>query len=268
MQSPAGTTDSPAPAARPSKPGADHSTTEFGSSTPHQEASNDMLGPMDDDNTEEDDSLEDDLVDYGASPEHPGMDVTFSTDYTIIGDDEPTVAQFDFGPKETIFIKPKESIDHLKPLFVRGHINGVPIARMFVDGGATVNLMYYSLYRKLGKQDNELVKTYMTLSGIGSDSSIKAKGVTSVELTIGTKTLADALFVTEVEWNYSMILVIDWIHVTECIPSTLHQMLLQRVGDDVEKIHADASACIAIVDAPVLSSEASKYFIGVISIFY
>jgi hypothetical protein len=39
----------------------------------------------------------------------------------------------------------------------------------------------------------------MTLSGVGTDSSIKARGVTSVELTIGTKTLVAALFVADVE---------------------------------------------------------------------
>jgi hypothetical protein len=76
---------------------------------------------------------------------------------------------------------------------------------MLVDGGAAVNLMPYSLYRKLGKQDDELVKTNMTLSGVG-DSSIKARGVTSVELTIGTNTLAAAFFVADVEGNYSLIL--------------------------------------------------------------
>jgi hypothetical protein len=44
---------------------------------------------------EQDDLLEEDLVDYDASPERPGMDVniiTFSVDCTIIGDDEPGVA--------------------------------------------------------------------------------------------------------------------------------------------------------------------------------
>jgi hypothetical protein len=29
----------------------------------------------------------------------------------------------------------KESVNHLKPLFVRGHIDGIPIAKMLVDGG-------------------------------------------------------------------------------------------------------------------------------------
>lgn len=48
--------------------------------------------------------------------------------------------------------------------------------------------------------------TNITLSGLRRNSSIKAKGVTSVELIIRTKTLAIAFFVAEVEGNYSIIL--------------------------------------------------------------
>jgi hypothetical protein len=87
---------------------------------------------------EENDLLGEDLVDYEASPEHSGMDInviTFSADCNIIGDDEPVLAQFDFGPKEATFTKPKESVNHLKPLFVCGHIDGIPIAKMLVDEG-------------------------------------------------------------------------------------------------------------------------------------
>jgi hypothetical protein len=95
----------------------------------------------------------------------------------------------------------------------------------------------YSLYRKLGKQNDELFNTNMTLSGVGTDSSIKARGVTSVELTIGTKALVAAFFVADVEGNYSLILGKDWIHANQCIPSTLHQMLIQWVGDDIEQVY-------------------------------
>jgi hypothetical protein len=250
VQHPAGMADSLASKAGQSAPGADRPPSESGLSAPHQEASNDTPTSM-----EEDDLLGEDLVDYEASPERTGMDInviTFSADCTIVGDDEPVVAQFDFAPKEAAFTKPKESVNHLKPLFVRGHIDGIPIAKMLVDGGADVNLMPYSLYRKLGKQDDKLVKTNMTLSGVGTDSSIKARGVTSVELTIGTKIHAAAFFVADVEGNYSLILGRDWIHANQCIPSILHQMLIQWVGDDVEQVHADVSACIAVVDACVL----------------
>jgi hypothetical protein len=143
VQHPAGMADSLTSKAGQSPPGADHPPSESGPSAPHQEASNDMPTSM-----EEDDLLGEDLVDYEASPERLGMDVNviiFSTDCTIVGDDEPVVAQFDFGPKEAAFTKSKESVNHLKPLFVRGHIDGIPIAKMLVDGGATVNLMPYSL---------------------------------------------------------------------------------------------------------------------------
>jgi hypothetical protein len=250
VQHPAGMANSLANKARQSAPDSDRPPSESEPSAPHQKASNDMPTSM-----EEDDLLGEDLVDYEASPERPGMDVnviTFSIDCTIVGDDEPVVAQFDFGPKEAAFTKPKESVNHLKALFVCGHFDGIPIAEMLVDGGAAVNLMPYSLYRKLGKQDDELVKTNMTLSGVGTNSSIKARGVTSVELTIGTKTLAATFFVADVERNYSLILGRDWIHSNQCISSTLHQMLIQWVGDDVEQVHADVSTCIAVADAPVL----------------
>jgi hypothetical protein len=133
VQLSAGMADSPAIKAGPSAQGTDHLTPESGLSALHQDTSNDAPTLM-----EEDDLLGEDLVDYEASLEHPGMDVnviTFSADCTIIGDDEPIVAQFDFGPKEATFTKPKKSVNHLKPLFVRGHIDGIPIAKMLVDGG-------------------------------------------------------------------------------------------------------------------------------------
>jgi hypothetical protein len=137
VQHPAGMASSLASKTGQSAPGADRPPLESGPSAPHKEASNDMPTSM-----EEDNLLGEDLVDYEASPERPGMDVnviTFSADCTIIGDDEPVVAQFDFGPKEATFTKPKESVNHLKPLFVRGHIDGIPIAKMLVDGGAAVS---------------------------------------------------------------------------------------------------------------------------------
>jgi hypothetical protein len=93
---------------------------------------------------------------------------------------------------------------------------------MMIDGGPTINLMPYSLYQKLGKQGNKLIRTNMTLSRVCTNSPIEAKGATSIELTIGTKTLAAALFITVAEESYSLILGRDWIHGNQCVPSTLY----------------------------------------------
>ena len=70
-------------------------TLESGPSAPCQNASDDAPTPMEEDNTEQEDPLGEDLVDYVASPEQPYMDVNiimFSTNCTIIGDDELVVA--------------------------------------------------------------------------------------------------------------------------------------------------------------------------------
>jgi hypothetical protein len=75
------------------------------------------------------------------------------------------------GPKEVVFKKPKELSQHLKPLYVRGHIDGRPISRMLVDDGATINLMQYSVFKKLGREDDELLKINLTLNSMGGGAT-------------------------------------------------------------------------------------------------
>jgi hypothetical protein len=147
-----------------------------------------------------------------------------------------------------VFEKPDESRQHLKPLYIWGHIDGKPISRMLVDDGVAVNLMSYSIFKKLGREDDELMKTNLTLNGVGGNP-MEARGVISMELTVGSKSLATAFFVVEVQGNYSVILGRDWIHANCCILSTLHHFLLQWIDDEIEVVHAEASDYIALANA-------------------
>jgi hypothetical protein len=103
-------------------------------------------------------------------------------------------------------------------LYIRGHIDRKPISRILIDGGAAINLMPYSVFKKLGREDDELMKTNLMLNGVGGNP-MEARGVVSMELTVGSKLLATTFFVIEVQVNYSVIL-------DRCIPSTLHQFLI------------------------------------------
>ena len=138
---------------------------------------------------------------------------------------------------------------HLKPLYVKGDINGSPVDRMLVDCGDVVNLMPYSVFNKLGLDEDDLMKTNMVLNGFEGKEKTEAKGVMSVELTVGSKTLATAFFVAEVQGNYNIILGRDWLHANQCMPSTLHQFFIQWIDDEVEVVHADNSACVALADS-------------------
>ncbi len=102
------------------------------------------------------------------------------------------------SPKEAVFEKPEESSQHLKPLHIWGHIDRKPISRMLVDNGAAVNLLQYSIFKKLGRKDDELVKTNLTLNDEGGNP-IEARGVISMKLTVGSKSLTTAFFIDEVQ---------------------------------------------------------------------
>jgi hypothetical protein len=80
---------------------------------------------------------------------------------------------------------------------------------------------------------------------------MEARGVISMELTIGSKLLTTMFFVVEVQGNYSVILGHNCIHANCCIPSTLHQFLIQWINDEIEVVHTDASTYIALADAMV-----------------
>jgi hypothetical protein len=108
--------------------------------------------------------------------------------------------------------------------------------------------MLYSIFKKLGNEDDKLVKTNLMLNNVGGNP-MEAQGVISMKLTVGSKSLATAFFVIEVQANYSAIIGHDWIHANRCIPSTLHQFLIQWIDDEIEVVHADASADIALADA-------------------
>lgn len=87
---------------------------------------------------------------------------------------------------------------HLKPLFIRGHINGSLVSRILINGGFIVNLMLYMVFKKLELNHDDLLKTNMVLNGFEGKEQVEARGVLSLELAVRSKTLATAFFVADV----------------------------------------------------------------------
>ena len=75
-----------------------------------------------------------------------------------------------------------------------------------------------------------------------------------MELTIRSRTLATAFFISKVQGNYNLILGRDWIHANQCVPSTLHHFLVQWIGDEVEVVHGDTSSFVALADSDSISA--------------
>jgi len=106
----------------------------------------------------------------------------------------------------TIFEKPSnDERQHLKALFVKGWVDGQPISKILIDGGAAINIMPYVMYRKIGKGDQNLTKTDMMLKDFDGNVS-PVKGAICVELTIGSKTLPTSFFVISGKGAYNLLL--------------------------------------------------------------
>jgi hypothetical protein len=172
----------------------------------------------------------------------------FGIDQADVDEVEEESAKLVLSPEQAVIEKPEGTENrHLKPLHINGYVNGKPMSKMMVDGGAAVNLMPYATFRKLGRNIEDLIKTNMVLKDFGGNTS-ETKGVLNVELTVGSKTIPTTFFVIDGKGSYSLLLGRDWIHANCCIPSTMHQCMIQWQGDKIEIVPADRSVNVASAD--------------------
>jgi hypothetical protein len=136
----------------------------------------------------------------------------------------------------------------LKALFLKGFVNENPVTRMLVDGEAAINLMPYAMLCKIGKSDEDLTQTDMILVDFEGNVS-PTQGAICVELTIGSKTLPTAFFVIKGRGSYNLLLGRDWIQANCCIPSTMHQGIIQWIRDSVEMVKGETSLTVAATEA-------------------
>ena len=135
---------------------------------------------------------------------------------------EEAVAQLNLEPIQSTFEKPEdEKRKYLKALYLKGFVDGKPVTKMLVDGGAAVKIMPYAMLHKLEKGIEDLTKTDMMLKDFEGVVS-PAVGALCVDLTIGSKALPTTFFVINGKGSYSLLLGRDWIHANCCIPSTMH----------------------------------------------
>jgi hypothetical protein len=133
---------------------------------------------------------------------------------------------------------------------------------MLVDTGGTVNIMPYSVLHWLGHSAEDLIKTNVTLSNFNGHVS-EVQGILNVDLTVGNKTVLTSFFIVSCKSTYTILLGRDWIHANYCIPSTMHQCLIQWDGDKVEVVHADDSIEISLAAMSVWDAEDQEPISGI-----
>jgi hypothetical protein len=163
---------------------------------------------------------------------------------------ENDVADLALGAERAVFERLKNVGEHMKPSFIKGHLDGKPLGRMMVDGGVSVNIMPLSVFEKLGHDDGNLKQRNLSLCGF-SGELVMAHGIVPKELIVGSKTMPTTFFMVDAKGWYNVLFGCDCIHANECVPSTLHQCVIQWIGNRVDLLGVDEMACIAVTESQV-----------------
>ena len=61
---------------------------------------------------------------------------------------------------EVILEKPfVEMTRHIKPLYIRAHLNGKPVSEVLIDNGSAINVMPLRMLRAMGRSINDMIET-------------------------------------------------------------------------------------------------------------
>jgi hypothetical protein len=160
------------------------------------------------------------------------------------------ITELALAVERVVFEKPENLGAHMKPLFIRGHLDGTPIGHMLIDGGASVNILPLSLFKKFGHIEGDLKCTNLSLGGFAGDP-MEAKGIICKEVTVGSEIMPTTFFVVDMKGHYNVLLGRDWICTNKCVSSTLHQCVIQWIGDEVEVVQANEEVCVAMAESQV-----------------
>lgn len=112
---------------------------------------------------------------------------------------------------------------------------GKLISRALVNNGATLNVLLASMLKKLGKKKSDMLLTDLIMTNFYG-TKVQHLGVIFIKLTIGHRMIEVVLFVIDPTTTYNALLGLDWIHMSKCIPLSLHQYLIILQNDDFAKI--------------------------------
>ena len=162
---------------------------------------------------------------------------------------EPTIMQF------TKLLE--DMTRHLKSLYIKAYINKRPVSRVFVDGGVILYVIPIITLKKLCRSKSELISTSMKM--INFIGEVKNTiGVLVADIIVGSKTLTSTFFVMDTKPTYSVLLRRDYIHSSQSIPLTFHQLLMFWDQGKVEIVLVDNnpfSVDITIVESIFYSTQ-------------
>ncbi|XP_071913977.1 uncharacterized protein [Coffea arabica] len=140
-----------------------------------------------------------------------------------------------------------EGIGHNRALYISVRCNGKLLPRVLVDNGSALNICPWNTLTKLGFLDVKLRPSATVVRGFDG-SRKESMGETDLVLEIGPAQFQVTCQVMDFSSVYNILLGRPWIHASNSVPSSLHQMLRFIVNDQLITVFAEDD-CTMIIDA-------------------
>ena len=89
-----------------------------------------------------------------------------------------------------------EATKHIKPFYIKEHLNGKPFSRVLIDIGLAVNIMPLRLLQSLDKGEDELITTDITIAAFIGEVT-KIIRVLLVKIIVGSKKSLNSFFMED-----------------------------------------------------------------------
>nr|XP_027067806.1 uncharacterized protein LOC113693472 [Coffea arabica] len=140
-----------------------------------------------------------------------------------------------------------EGIGHNRALHISVRCNGKLLPRVLVDNGSALNICPWNTLTKLGFLDVKLRPSATVVRGFDG-SRRESMGEIELILEIGPAQFQVTYQVMDFSSVYNILLGRPWIHASNSVPSSLHQMLRFIVNDQLITVFAEDD-CTMIIDA-------------------
>ncbi|XP_026433061.1 uncharacterized protein LOC113330467 [Papaver somniferum] len=128
--------------------------------------------------------------------------------------------------------------EHNDPLVIILPVEGCNVKKILIDGGSSVNVLFYDTFKRMKLNDEQLMSSYYTIYGF-NDAPTKPLGDIVLEVKAGPMNIETRFSVVDTPSPYNAIIGRRWVHKLKGVATTYHQYLRFPTPEGVMEIKGD-----------------------------
>ncbi|XP_026410526.1 uncharacterized protein LOC113305735 [Papaver somniferum] len=128
--------------------------------------------------------------------------------------------------------------DHNDPLVLTLPVAGFNVKKILIDGGSSVNVLFYDTFKQMELNDEQLMSSYYTIYGFNG-APTKPLGDIVLQVNAGPMKVDTRFSVVDAPSPYNAIIGRRWVHNLKGVATTYHQYLRFPTPEGVMEIKGD-----------------------------